>query len=68
MQHPEVTGAIEHGIARALTAGVAPGVLALNPADFHRWRKAGARYLPMVVTGILANALRATVAGVRAEA
>jgi len=68
IQHPEVVGAIEHGIARALAAGVAPGVLALNPADFHRWRKAGARYLPMVLTGVLANALRTTVSGVRVEA
>jgi 2-keto-3-deoxy-L-rhamnonate aldolase RhmA len=68
MQHPEVVGAIEHGIARALAAGVAPGVLALSPADFHRWRKAGARYLPMVLTGLLANSLRAAVAGVRGDA
>jgi len=67
MQHPEVVGAIEHGIARALHHGVAPGVLALNPADFHRWAKVGARYIPMVLTGLIGNALRATVAGVRTE-
>ena len=66
MRHPEVVGAIEHGIARALAAGVAPGVLALDPADFHRWHKAGARYIPMVLTGLLAGALRTTVAAVRA--
>ena len=68
MQHPEVVGAIEHGIARALAAGVAPGVLALTPAEFHRWRKAGARYLPGVLSGLIANALRAHVAGARAGA
>lgn len=66
MRHPEVVGAIEHGIARALAAGVAPGVLALDPADFHRWHQAGARYIPMVLTGLLAGALRTTVAAVRA--
>jgi 2-keto-3-deoxy-L-rhamnonate aldolase RhmA len=68
MNHPEVVAAIEHGIARALKAGVAPGVLALTPADFHRWHKAGARYLPGVLSGIVASGLRALVAGVRAEA
>jgi 4-hydroxy-2-oxoheptanedioate aldolase len=68
MQHPEVVGAIEHGIARALAAGVAPGVLALTPADFHRWHKAGARYLPGVLSGLIATALRAHVAGARAPA
>ena len=67
MQHPEVVAAIEYGIGRALAAGVAPGVLALAPADFHRWHKAGARYLPGVLSGLIANGLRAAVAGVRAE-
>jgi 4-hydroxy-2-oxoheptanedioate aldolase len=67
MEHPEVVAAIEHGIARALAAGVAPGVLAQTPADFHRWRKAGARYLPGVLSGLIASSLRATVARVRAE-
>jgi 2-keto-3-deoxy-L-rhamnonate aldolase RhmA len=65
MGHPDVVGAIEHGIDRALAHGVAPGVLALTPDDFHRWRKRGARYLPMVLTGLLANALRATISGTR---
>lgn len=67
MQHPEVVGAIEHGIRHAGAAGVAAGVLALTPADFHRWRKAGARYLPGVLSGLVGNALRAMVAGARAE-
>ena len=65
MQHPEVVAAIEHGISRALAAGVAPGVLALTPADFHRWHRQGARYLPMVMSGLIADSLRAAVAGVR---
>jgi 4-hydroxy-2-oxoheptanedioate aldolase len=68
MQHPEVIAAIEYGIGRALEAGVAPGVLALAPGDFHRWHKAGARYLPGVLSGLVANSLRAAVAGARAEA
>ena len=64
--HPEVVAAIEHGIARALAHGVAPGVLAVSPDDFHRWRRKGCRYLPMVLSGLLANALRTTVAAARA--
>jgi 4-hydroxy-2-oxoheptanedioate aldolase len=65
MQHPEVVAAIEHGVARALAAGVAPGVLAPTVADFHRLRKIGVRYIPMVVSGLIGNALRAAVAGAR---
>jgi 2-keto-3-deoxy-L-rhamnonate aldolase RhmA len=65
MGHPEVIAAIEHGIDRALVHGVAPGVLALTPDDFQRWRKKGARYVPMVLSGLLANALRMTVAASR---
>jgi len=67
VEHPEVVAAIEHGIARALAANVAPGVLALTPAAFHRWRKAGARYLPGVLSSVLADALRTAVAGARTE-
>jgi 4-hydroxy-2-oxoheptanedioate aldolase len=65
MGHPDVVAAIEHGIRRALAHHVAPGVLALAPDDFHRWRSLGARYLPMVLSGVIANALRASVAGTR---
>jgi len=67
MQHPEVIAAIEHGIARAIKAGVAPGVLALTPAEFHRWHKAGARYLPGVLSGLVADGLRAAVAEAHAQ-
>lgn len=66
MGHPDVVAAIEHGIERALAHGVAPGVLALTAEDFHRWRQKGARYLPMVLTGLLAAALRGTVAAAQA--
>ena len=65
MGHPDVVAANEHGIARALAHNVAPGVLALTPDDFHRWRKLGARYLPMVMSGVIGNALRTIVAGTR---
>ncbi len=68
MGHPEVIAAIEHGISRALAHGVAPGVLALAPDDFHRWRRKGARYLPMVLSGLLGGALRTTVAATGAAA
>jgi 4-hydroxy-2-oxoheptanedioate aldolase len=66
LNHPEVIAAIDHGIARARAAGVAPGVLALTAEEFHAWHKKGAIYLPGVLTGLLANALRAIVAGTRA--
>jgi 4-hydroxy-2-oxoheptanedioate aldolase len=67
MQHPEVVAAIEHGVARTLAAGVAPGVLAPTVADYHRLCKMGVRYLPMVASGLIANAMRAAVAGARVE-
>jgi 4-hydroxy-2-oxoheptanedioate aldolase len=66
MTHPEVVGAIENGISRALAHGVAPGVLALNAEDFQRWRGKGARYVPMVMSGMIGNALRTIVAAARA--
>jgi 4-hydroxy-2-oxoheptanedioate aldolase len=65
MQHPEVVGAIEHGVTRALAAGVAPGVLAPSVTEFHRLRKLGVRYIPMVISGLIGNALRSAVAGAR---
>lgn len=65
MQHREVVAAIEHGVARALAAGVAPGVLAPTIEDFHRLRRIGVRYIPMVMSGVVGNALRAAVAGAR---
>jgi hypothetical protein len=52
-------------VARTLAAGVAPGVLAPSVADFHRLRKMGVRYLPMVISGLIGNALRSAVAGSR---
>jgi 4-hydroxy-2-oxoheptanedioate aldolase len=67
MQHPEVVDAIAHGVARALAAGVAPGVLAPTVADYHRLRKMGVRYMPMVASGLIANAMRAAVSGARDE-
>jgi 2-keto-3-deoxy-L-rhamnonate aldolase RhmA len=68
MQHPDVVGAIEHGIARALAAGIAPGVLATDPGDFRRWATLGARYLPMVATALIGGAMRHAVAACRSSA
>ena len=34
-------------------------------ADFHRLGKMGVRYLPMVISGLIGNALRSAVAGTR---
>jgi 2-keto-3-deoxy-L-rhamnonate aldolase RhmA len=65
MQHPKVVAAIEHGVASALRAGVAPGVLATSPEDFHRWAQKGARFLPMVASALIANAFRTAVAGTK---
>jgi hypothetical protein len=52
----------------ALAAGVAPGVLAPSVADFHRLRKMGVRYLPMVISGLIGTASRSAVAGAREPA
>jgi 4-hydroxy-2-oxoheptanedioate aldolase len=66
MQHPEVVAAIEHGVDRALAAGIAPGVIATSPDEFHHWARRGVRYLPMVITGLIGGALRGAVAAARA--
>lgn len=66
MKHPEVVAAIENGVDRALAAGVAPGILVTSVDEFHHWAGRGARYLPMVITGLLGGALRAAVEGARA--
>jgi len=65
MQHPEVVAAIEFGIDRALAAKVTPGVLVTSPEQFRRWAARGARYLPMVATGLIGGAMRAAVAATR---
>jgi hypothetical protein len=51
-----------NAVGRALAAGVAPTV-----ADFHRLRKLGVRYIPMVMSGVIGNALRAAVSGSREQ-
>ena len=66
MKHPEVVAAIEHGVDRALAAGVAPGILVTSVDEFHQWAQRGARYLPMVITGLIGGAMRAAVEGTRA--
>jgi 4-hydroxy-2-oxoheptanedioate aldolase len=65
MKHPRVVAAIEHGVDRALVAGIAPGVIVTSPDEFHHWARRGVRYLPMVITGLIGNALRAAVASAR---
>jgi hypothetical protein len=34
-------------------------------AEFHRLRKLGVRYIPMMISGLIGNALRSAVAGAR---
>jgi 4-hydroxy-2-oxoheptanedioate aldolase len=65
MNHPEVVAALEHGIRRANAAGVAAGIIAMNPAEFERWAKVGAKYMCTVSTGLLTGALRNHVQGIR---
>ena len=50
------------------SSNTTPGVLALTPDDFHRWRNVGARYLPMVLSGLVGSALRTAVGGTRVAA
>jgi hypothetical protein len=65
---PYPAGGTSDLFARTLAAGVAPGVLAPSVADFHRLRKMGVRYLPMVISGLIGTALRSAVAGAREPA
>ncbi|HVF63633.1 MAG TPA: aldolase/citrate lyase family protein [Casimicrobiaceae bacterium] len=67
MRHPDVVNAIERGIERVLAAGVAPGVLAASVEDFHRWAKHGARYLPMVASGLIGGAMRQAVESTKSK-
>jgi 2-keto-3-deoxy-L-rhamnonate aldolase RhmA len=66
MKHPEVVEAIEHGVDRALAAGIAPGIIVTSADEFHHWAKRGVRYLPMVITGLIGGAMRAAVTAARA--
>jgi len=58
---PEVAETIERCIRRIAAKGVAPGVITLSVADHHKYAAMGARYLPGLLSGILRDAMRATV-------
>ena len=51
--HPEVQDAIEHGIARILKAGKAPGILSTTEAQARKWLDAGARFVAVGADTIL---------------
>ena len=65
VNHPDVVAALEHGIKRVNAAGVAAGILAVNPAEFELWGKVGAKLLVAVSTGLITGALRNHMQGVR---
>ncbi|MEO7403660.1 MAG: aldolase/citrate lyase family protein, partial [Burkholderiales bacterium] len=56
--HPEVQEAVANIIGRANSAGLGAGLLASTPADFNRYAKIGARFLPMTMASTIAGALR----------
>lgn len=60
--HPDVQKAMIEAIRKIAAAGVAPGTLALNPDEWKRFTALGAKFLPMVITPLIANAFRAAVA------
>ena len=55
-------------LARAFAAGVEAGSARAERRGFHRLRKMGVRYLPMVISGLIGIALRSAVAGAREPA
>src|SRR5262245_44936469 len=60
--HPQVQEAVTRIFQRAAGAGMASGVLASSPIDFHRYAQMGARYLPMTMASLIAGALREAIA------
>jgi 2-keto-3-deoxy-L-rhamnonate aldolase RhmA len=64
---PEVAATIERCIRRIAEKGVAPGVITLSVADHHKYLAMGARYLPGLLSGLIRDALRATVRDCRAS-
>jgi 4-hydroxy-2-oxoheptanedioate aldolase len=60
--HPEVQEAVASIVARARAANVGAGLLASSAADFGRYAKLGARFLPMTMATMIAGALREAVA------
>ena len=60
--HPDVQSAVQSVIARARAAGIGAGLLAGSPADFNRYAKMGARFLPMTMASMIAGALREAIA------
>ena len=60
--HPEVQEAVASIIGRANSAGLGAGLLASTPADFNRYARIGARFLPMTMASTIAGALREAVA------
>jgi 4-hydroxy-2-oxoheptanedioate aldolase len=61
-QHPQVRDAVESIVTRCVRAGLGSGLLASNAADFQRYSKMGAKYLPMTMATLVAGALREAVA------
>lgn len=61
-RHPEVQEAVASIIDRSNSAGLGAGLLAGTPADFNRYAKIGARFLPMTMASTIAGALRESVA------
>lgn len=63
--HPEVVRTIEACVAKIAASGVAPGILISNPQDFHTWAARGVRYMPIVITKLMGDAMRSFVDGCR---
>lgn len=60
--HSSVQDAVASMIERARAKHIGVGLLAASPADFNRYSKLGARFLPMTMASLIAGALREAVA------
>ena len=63
--HPEVQATIADCVTRIAAAGVTPGLMITDIADFSRYAALGARYLTVNMAAVVGGALKAVVTGAR---
>ena len=57
--HADVQAAIADALARIARSPVVPGIMAITPDEYRRYRQWGGRYMTTVITAVVGPALRA---------
>lgn len=63
--HPEVQATIAGCLKRIAAAGITPGVLITNKDEFHRYASLGARFMPVMATTVIVEAMKGLIAGTK---